>query len=174
MITFPLVPTLILLSQLTANITSLKPPCSWLLTIYITIYEGSSTQLVSLDLSSAFDTIDHNILLNRLHTNFDISETTPTWFCSYLSYRSQFVCSGSAKSPTANCAIGVLQGSVFGPVFFSVYLQLPRLHHPSASICKISHNMTCSCISLCPNRGTMLCCIGWKIVFLRSSFCSVM
>ena len=50
-----------------------------------------STLLVSLDLSAAFDTIDHRILLNRLESTFGISGTALQWITSYLINRSQYV-----------------------------------------------------------------------------------
>ena len=53
--------------------------------IYSSIDQGSFPLLVSLDYSSAFDTIDHNILLNRLQTCFGITDTALAWFRSYLS-----------------------------------------------------------------------------------------
>ena len=53
--------------------------------VYSSIDQGSSTLLVSLDLSTAFDILDHDILLNRLLTSFGISGSAFDWFHSYLS-----------------------------------------------------------------------------------------
>ena len=55
--------------------------------IFRSIDQGSSMILVSLDLSAAFDTIDHSILLNRLYTSYGIHGSALTWFKSYLSNR---------------------------------------------------------------------------------------
>ena len=52
---------------------------------------GHATVLVSLDLSAAFDTLDHNILIDILNRHFNISDLALSWFRSYLSQRSQFV-----------------------------------------------------------------------------------
>ena len=57
----------------------------------LTIDEGSSTVLISLDLSASFDTIDHTILLSRLQTSFGISGLALAWFRTYLEGRNQFV-----------------------------------------------------------------------------------
>jgi len=56
------------------------------------------TLLVSVDLSAAFDTIDHKILINRLSNSFGISGSVLGWLTSYLSNRSQLVRVGQAQS----------------------------------------------------------------------------
>ena len=74
--------------------------------------------LISLDLSAAFDIIDHTILLSRLQTSFGISGLAFAWFRSYIDGRSQFVHIGCSSSPATLCTTGVPQGSVLGPMFF--------------------------------------------------------
>src|SRR5579872_6220794 len=77
--------------------------------------------LVLLDLSAAFDTIDHNILLTRLSTTFGITGTALSLLSSYLLDRSQSVAIGHHISPPATISTGVPQGSVLGPLLFSLY-----------------------------------------------------
>jgi len=89
--------------------------------IYYAADGGRSTLLVSLDLSAAFDTISHDILLSRLNHSFGVAGVAHSWIKSYLSDRSQFVRIGSHTSPPVTCQIGVPQGSVLGPLLFSIY-----------------------------------------------------
>lgn len=89
--------------------------------IFTSSDQGTPTILVSLDLSAAFDVIDHSILLNRLQYSFGISGTAFAWLQSYLSGRQQFVRAGHASSAHMVCSTGVPQGSVLGPILFSCY-----------------------------------------------------
>ena len=77
--------------------------------------------LVLLDLSAAFDTVSHVKLLNILRTSIGITGTALDWFVSYLRDRSQRVCVNGALSNPQRIHHGVPQGSVLGPVLFSLY-----------------------------------------------------
>ena len=77
--------------------------------------------LVLLDLSAAFDTLDHSILLNRLNMDFGISDSAFTLLSSYLSNRSQSVVIDQEFSPKLPLLLGVPQGSVLGPLLFTLY-----------------------------------------------------
>ena len=74
-----------------------------------------------LDLSAAFDTIDHQILLSRLETVFGIRSTALQWFRSYLLGRNQCVVANNSASSSSPFMSGVPQGSVLGPVLFVLY-----------------------------------------------------
>jgi hypothetical protein len=79
------------------------------------------TALVLLDLSAAFDTIDHKILLHRLNNWFGISGSALQLLSSYLSGRSQSVVINGYCSPSEPLTTGVPQGSVLGPLLFTIY-----------------------------------------------------
>ena len=79
------------------------------------------TLLVFLDLSAAFDTIDHLTLLDRLRDKFGIDGVVLEWFRSYLTDRSQQVIIGSDRSRPMDVHYGVPQGSCLGPLLFSIY-----------------------------------------------------
>ena len=85
--------------------------------------EGKFLVLVLLDLSAAFDTIDHYILLYRLHHVFGIQGTALSWFRSYLTNRFQMVSIKGTLSDPVELCYGVLQGSVLGPILFILYMQ---------------------------------------------------
>ena len=78
--------------------------------------------VVLLDLSAAFDTIDHEILIARLNS-FGISSTALNWFASYLTERSQQVKIGESSSNDISLTCGVPQGSILGPLLYSIYTQ---------------------------------------------------
>ena len=77
--------------------------------------------LIMLDLSAAFDTLNHELLLNRLKSRFGICGNVYNWFKSYLSDRYQRVEIESVSSKSSKLVFGVPQGSVLGPILFSLY-----------------------------------------------------
>lgn len=82
---------------------------------------GLLTILILLDLSAAFDTISHTILIDRV-ASLGLSDTPLHWFKSYLSGRTQFVQLKTFRSHSAPLSSGVPQGSVLGPLLFVIYL----------------------------------------------------
>src|SRR5208282_3870782 len=89
--------------------------------IFTAIDSGDLSLLALLDLSAAFDTVDHDILLHRHHTSFCLSSTVHNWFQSYLTSRTQSVRCGINASSTSVMTCGVPQGSVLGPILFLLH-----------------------------------------------------
>ena len=79
--------------------------------------------LVLLDLSAAFDTIDHGILLHRLQNVFGIQGTVLSWFRSYLTKRFQIVSTQSTHFDQIELCCGVPKAPVLGPILFILYTQ---------------------------------------------------
>jgi hypothetical protein len=90
--------------------------------ILCAVDKGSAVILVLLDLSAAFDTLDHGILINRLEHWFGVKHDALRWIESYLTDRSQRVILGDYLSKARHIKHGIPQGSVLGPVLFTCYL----------------------------------------------------
>ena len=83
--------------------------------------DGKYSAGVFVDFKKAFDTVDHNILLNKLDY-YGVNRIPNEWFVSYLKNRKQFVSIGGYISSTEVIQIGVPQDSVFGPLLFLLYI----------------------------------------------------
>ena len=83
---------------------------------------GDCVVLVLLDLSAAFDTVDHAIMLDRLREWVGISGSALQWFASYLSGRSFSVAVGPFSSHSTPLSCGLPQGSVLAPLLFALYM----------------------------------------------------
>ena len=82
---------------------------------------GGVAVLVLLDLSAAFDTTDHDVLLRRLREGFGVTGTALSWFSSYLQERKESIKVGDCLSKERHLCYGVPQGSVLGPLLFTLY-----------------------------------------------------
>jgi len=118
--------------------------------IYTSAGRSLPTILVSLDLSPAFDTIDHCTLLNRLENSFGVTGLALSWIRSYLSNRSQCVAMGTPQSNFVPLNTGVPQGSVLGPLLFSLIplLLVNLLVHMASHINSTQMTLSCSFPSL--------------------------
>ena len=74
-----------------------------------------------LDLKKAFDTVNHDILLNKMK-HYSIKGTSNNWFRSFLTGRKQYTTVGNVNSTLQNIMYGVPQGSVLGPLLFILYI----------------------------------------------------
>ena len=95
---------------------------------------GNVVIAVMLDLTGAFDTIDHTLLTNKLYY-YGLDEKSVKWFISYLDGRTQTTCISGNTSKFKQVTCGIPQGSILGPLLFIIYINdLPSvLKH-----CKVS------------------------------------
>ena len=135
--------------------------------VYTAADASKPTLLVSLDLSAAFDTIDHPTLLSRLETGFGVSGSALNWIRSYLVDRVQHVVVGQAKSGSTSFSTGVPQGSVLGPLLFSTFtsqvghiISSMGIHHQQyaddtqlfSSLTSSDQHVSVACLERCLSR----------------------
>ena len=89
--------------------------------IMVAVDGKSGVVLLILDLSAAFDTVDHTKLLQILYSQFHISGNALKWLKAFLSGRSQRVKVGNVSSDSLDILFGVPQGSILGPLLFNLY-----------------------------------------------------
>ena len=105
--------------------------------LFLSPNKGNISVLDLLNFSSTFDTIDHPILVHRLHTDFGFTDAVLQWFSSYLTDRTHYVSLSNHCSVFAPVHSGVPQGSILGPILFTMYVK------PLSAIidsCSIKHH----------------------------------
>ena len=88
-----------------------------LVDLYTAVDQGHVTLLALFDVSAAFDTVDHGILLERLEKPFGVVGRSLLWLRDFLSGRSQSVVFGSTRSEWSRVSFGLPQGSILGPLY---------------------------------------------------------
>ena len=100
--------------------------------LFLSLNKGNISVIALLDFSSAFDTIDHTILVHRLHTDFGFTDTVLQWFSSYLTDRTHFVSLSNHCSVFLLLYTQVFLSFQFLALYFSpciLSLCLPLLTH---------------------------------------------
>ena len=102
--------------------------------ILLALDTGNLAVLTLLDLSAAFNSVDHDILLQRLQMSYGLGGGVLGWFRSYLNGRTQYVRSSTTSSTPSSVLYGVPQGSILFLLYTADLLQLINCHqlHPHA------------------------------------------
>jgi hypothetical protein len=143
--------------------------------ILLALDTGDLAMLTLLDLSAAFDTVDHETLLRRLEVSFGLGGCVLDWFSSYLDRRVQNIRCGSSTSTPALVRFGVPQGSVLGPILFLLYtadlMRLIERHnlHPHIYADDTQIYGFCSPTAVLPLQDQMSVCVDEVALWMRSN-----
>ena len=107
--------------------------------IYKSTDKNLITTLLTIDKSAAFDCVPHDTLIEKMKL-YNFSSSCIKWFNSYLSGRSQYVEINTKRSKITNMVMGVPQGSVLGPLMYTLYInELPNILKDTENCDKVEH-----------------------------------
>ena len=143
--------------------SALSYTLSQILSWYLNIDKGEYAGLIFIDLKKAFDTVDDNILLQKL-AEYGVNGLEHDWFASYLNNRKQFCKINGVSSNISDINCGVPQGSCLGPFLFltyindlpislekahvSMYADVTTISHSSMSLADFQHDLNCDLSNL--------------------------
>ena len=119
---------------------------------------GKVSAVVMIDLSAAFDTVDHDLLLEVLETRFGIKDTCLKWYENYLRPRAFRVCVKDCYSEEKNLTFSVPQGSLNGPFLYLAYAStiqnLTKIQHRNTSIYGFADDHALRAVGMKMKAGT--------------------